>query len=203
MLAPNNTLVYNFAYGGATVNASLATGSLPHVLSFIDQVSSFSSILGGADSSPGPPARHAPWRATNSAFAIWFGVNDIGTTFDLADPAFPVRNQQILDSYFGQVDVLYRAGGRRFVFINVPPTNRTPLFISQGANTTGPAAADVADWNHVLVRRAARWGAARPDARYRVVDAHAVFTAILDSPASYGAPNATCYDASATKCLWW
>lgn len=202
ILAPNNTLVYNFAYGGATVNASLAVPYEPTVLSFIDQVSEFSQSIGQFNSLGFHPP-YAMWNATNSAFGIWFGVNDIGNSFYLNSPNYTVRNQEIFDSYFGQVDILYKSGARRFVFLNAPPTDRTPMFIASGTSTTTAVAADIADWNAALTSRAAQWASSRPGTTYQLVDTHSVFETILDSPTHYGANNATCYDSSATLCLWW
>lgn len=171
-------------------------------MSFVDQVGEFSSSIGQTNSLGFHPS-YAMWNATNSAFAVWFGVNDIGNTFYLSSPNYTARNQKIFDSYFDQMNIIYKSGGRRFLFLNAPPTDRSPSFMSQGNYTTTTAAADIANWNLVLVTRAAQWAANHPDVMYQIVDTHTVFGAILDSPTHYGAPNATCYDSSATKCLWW
>jgi len=143
------------------------------------------------------------WNATNSAFGIWFGVNDIGNSWYLNNPSYSQRNQQIFDSLFGQVDILYKSGARRFVFLNAPPTDRTPTFIESGSSTVAGVAADIADWNSALISRATQWAASNPGVTYEIVDTHSYFTTLLDNPTRYGAPNATCYDSSATKCLWW
>ena len=58
------TLSYNYAYGGATVNASLVAPYESTVLSLIDQVAQFSRGLANK------PAA-APWTSSNSLFGIW------------------------------------------------------------------------------------------------------------------------------------
>jgi len=98
---------------------------------------------------------------------------------------------------------LDKSGARRFVFLNAPPTDRLPLFLESGPNTTVGVAADISNWNAALVSRAAQWAGSNPGVSYEIFDTHSYFTALLDHPTLYGAPNATCYDASATKCLCW
>jgi len=66
--APSCFLEWNFAYGGATVNASLVTPYEPTVLSFIDQVAEFSSSVG-------KKPKGYKWTASNAAAAVWLGVS--------------------------------------------------------------------------------------------------------------------------------
>ena len=67
-------LTYNYAYGGATINASLVAPYEPTVLSLIDQVNEF---LGQAASKPAT----APWTSENALFSVWIGINDIGNSY--------------------------------------------------------------------------------------------------------------------------
>lgn len=68
-------LTYNYAYGGATIDASLVTPYEPTVLSLIDQVNEFLN-----SSVAGRPAA-VPWTASNSLFSFWIGINDIGNSY--------------------------------------------------------------------------------------------------------------------------
>lgn len=70
-------LTWNYAYGGATINASLVQPYEPTVLSLIDQVNQF---LGGAAKKPA----NAPWTSANSLFSVWIGINDIGNSYYLS-----------------------------------------------------------------------------------------------------------------------
>ena len=67
-------LTYNYAYGGATINASLVQPYEPTVLSLIDQVNEF---MGQAASKPA----FAPWTSSNALFSVWIGINDIGNSY--------------------------------------------------------------------------------------------------------------------------
>ncbi|KAG6895923.1 hypothetical protein C0992_011556, partial [Termitomyces sp. T32_za158] len=74
----NNSLVftYNYAYGGATIDATLVAPFAPTVLSLTDQVNQF---LSGAGTKPAA----TPWTSANSLFSIWIGINDIGNSYYL------------------------------------------------------------------------------------------------------------------------
>lgn len=127
-------LTYNFAYGGATTNASLVAPYEPTVLSFIDQVTQFSGSI--ADQ-----PEQAPWTAENALFGVWMGVNDVGNSWWTEGYAELV--EEIMDSYFGQLQVLYDAGARNFALLSVP--RRSPfvffceeVMLTKVSNSTYP-----------------------------------------------------------------
>jgi len=102
---------YNFAAGGATVNATLVKPYQPTVLSLIDQVQQFQKSIATKPS-------YAPWTANNSLFAIWMGVNDIGNSWWLENETQLLG--EIIQDYFEQVEIMYKAGARNFAFLSVP-----------------------------------------------------------------------------------
>jgi phospholipase/lecithinase/hemolysin len=102
---------FNFAYGGATVNASLVKPYQPTVKSLIDQVKQFSDSIASKPS-------YAPWTAATSLFGIWMGVNDVGNSYGNANVTD--LHEKIMEDYFEQVEVLFKAGARNFAFLNVP-----------------------------------------------------------------------------------
>ena len=104
-------LSYNFAYGGAVVDASIVAPYEDTVLTLVDQTAEFVDNL-----SPAPT--DVPWTADNSLFAFWLGVNDIGNSYWLANETDVIT--AIFDSYFTQVQRVYDAGGRNFLFLNCP-----------------------------------------------------------------------------------
>ena len=67
-------LTYNYAYGGATINASLVAPYEPSVLSLVDQVNEFLGTVAGR-----PPS--TPWTTGDSLFSFWIGINDIGNSY--------------------------------------------------------------------------------------------------------------------------
>lgn len=72
----SSILTYNYAYGGAVINASLVTPWRPDVLSLTDQVAQF---LEGAGKKPA----ETRWTSDNSLFSVFIGINDIGNSWYL------------------------------------------------------------------------------------------------------------------------
>lgn len=109
----NATLLYsyNFADGGATVNASLVKPFKPTVKSFIDQVKLFSDSIAKKPS-------YANWMDETAVFMVWLGVNDVGNSYSSADETALLG--KIMDNYFSQLEILYNTGARTFALLSVP-----------------------------------------------------------------------------------
>jgi phospholipase/lecithinase/hemolysin len=84
-------------------------------------------------------------------------------------------------------------GARNFLFLNVPPIERSPLMQAQGASATTSEARVIADFNAKLAAAASAWGANHTGARTWLYDAHSAFGTILDSPTKYGFVDNTSY----------
>lgn len=57
---------------------------------------------------------------------------------------------QLIARLASLVERIYSAGGRKFLFLNVPPTSRSPMFIDQGNATVEQHAAYLAVYNRNL-----------------------------------------------------
>ncbi|KAK4223487.1 hypothetical protein QBC38DRAFT_516820 [Podospora fimiseda] len=187
-------LTYNFAYGGATTNASLVTPWREDVLSFVDQVAQFSNSIASKPS-------YAPWTAENSLFGVWMGVNDVGNSWWKGEE-YDVLVEAIMDTYFGQLQVLYDAGARNFALLSVPPIHRTPTMIDQGEWVTETEAASIAKYNAAITAHLAAFTEANPGVVAKIVDTAVPFNTALDNPTEYGSPDATCYNGDGRSCLW-
>lgn len=75
----NNSLVftYNYAYGGATIDATLVQPYTPTVLSLTDQVNEFLNTVASK------PATTS-WKSSDTLFSVWIGINDIGHSYYLS-----------------------------------------------------------------------------------------------------------------------
>ncbi|KXX79372.1 putative endoglucanase type F [Madurella mycetomatis] len=186
-------LAYNFAYGGATTNATLVQPWQPTVLSFIDQVEQFS------DSIASQP-EYAPWTAQNSLFGVWMGVNDVGNSWWLAE--YDELLERIMDSYFRQLQVMYDAGARRFVLLSVPPIHRTPAMLGESVEAQQGEAAAITKYNDAMATRLEAFMSQNDGVTAKVVDTAVPFNTALDNPTEYGSPDATCYNEDGTSCLW-
>ncbi|GFF54188.1 probable 1,4-beta-D-glucan cellobiohydrolase C [Aspergillus udagawae] len=187
------TLSYNFAYGGATTNASLVAPYTSTVLSFIDQVTEFTNSIASKPS-------YAPWTSKNTLVGVWMGVNDVGNSYWQSN--IDDLLTKIMDSYFGQLQILYNAGVRNYVLLGVPPIQRSPLMLSQGTSATTAEAAVIAKYNNLIATYLANFKSKNSGVTATVVDTQAPFNKALDNPAAYGAANATCYNSDGTACLW-
>lgn len=66
----NKSLIlnYNFAYGGATIDAALVTPYEPTVLSLKDQVNEYLNSIATKPAS-------TPWTSADTLFSVWIGIN--------------------------------------------------------------------------------------------------------------------------------
>ncbi|KAI1788406.1 hypothetical protein LXA43DRAFT_974873 [Ganoderma leucocontextum] len=144
-----NTKVFNLASGGATIDAALVPPFEPTVLSIVDQVQQFHEIL-----APKPPG--AEWNSSNSLFAFWIGINDVGNSFAWVLRSVGPRSTSaaitlsLLTYAVPQAEILYADGARSFLFLTVPPTNRAPLIGDQGLQAVAAITAALADYNAQL-----------------------------------------------------
>ncbi|KAL0468415.1 cellulose-binding GDSL lipase [Neurospora intermedia] len=195
------TLSYNFASGGATTNASLVAPFAPTVLSFVDQVAQFSGSIGA--SRPRPAYETPPWNSeNNSLVAVWIGVNDVGNTWWMSEAEMDALYGQIMDSYFGRLQVLYDAGARNFALLGAAPIYYTPSTIGQGATTVAAQKVAIAKYNSLLASRFEAFLEVHSDATGKVVDTVAPFETAIKNPTAYGAPDATCFNEDGVSCLW-
>lgn len=200
MIAVENTtleLAANLAVGGATTDADLVTpyAPFPTVYSFKDQLGDFETYL-----NPAPSAY--PWESDNTLFSVWMGVNDVGNGWYSSDPAWTTLLVEILDEYFEFVDALYQAGGRKFLFLTVPPIQLTPYVISLGQDTVDALAAAVPQYNDQLQTKFDNFTSTYSDVTGWVFDTTDSFTTPVSDPTAYGATDATCDSTTGTTCLW-
>ncbi|KAH8110570.1 hypothetical protein DFH11DRAFT_1514184 [Phellopilus nigrolimitatus] len=182
----NNSLIltYNYAYGGATINASLVAPYEPTVLSLGDQVNQF---LSGAANKPAA----APWTSEDSMFSFWIGINDIGNSYSSGGDR-DAFSDTLLDAYFALVQEIVSfkntsaVGGRNFLFINVPPIDRSPLMLAEPASAQALEKSIIAGFNSKLVDRVTQLKANNTGVSTWIWDSNTAFTQVLDDPTAFG-----------------
>ncbi|WYZ35878.1 hypothetical protein EsH8_X_000525 [Colletotrichum jinshuiense] len=180
---------YNLAYGGATVDADLVKPYADTVLTLKNQVQDVFSAAYAARTAPA-------WTGADSVFAFWIGVNDIGNSYWNGAAATSALNAQIVGVYQGLAQELYDAGARNFVWLTVPPVDRTPMLLAENADAQTLAREDIVDFNARvgdMARNVTGWEGANA----WVVDANGVFNGVLDDvtkfEATKGYKNTTAY----------
>ena len=164
------------------------------VLSFVDQVDLYLKSA--------KETGFVKWDAKNAVWAVWIGVNDVGNAWYLSNYSTLLSN--IMDQYINQTQTLYDlAGARSFVFLTVPPIQYTPTVLSSGAENVAAEGKAVEQYNAALTRRVEAFTKANAGVKVAVVDTTKPFMEAINDPKNFGATDATCFDASGTKCLWW
>ncbi|KAH8168290.1 GDSL-like lipase/Acylhydrolase domain-containing protein [Sarocladium implicatum] len=187
------TLAYNFAYGGATVDADLIAPYQDTVKSLIDQVEEFSSSI----------AEHpdyAPWTSQNSLFGIWMGVNDVGNSFWLENVADIL--EAVIAQYVKQLQIMYDAGARQFAILTVPPTDKTPTFLESDEWSREHLQSTIALFNDLVAAGVDDFASANEGAVVQIIDTSLPFNTAIANPDEYGAEDSTCFNNDGVSCLW-
>ncbi|KIM32948.1 carbohydrate esterase family 16 protein [Serendipita vermifera MAFF 305830] len=186
--------VYNHAYSGAVIDTKLVAGFGSGIKSLTDQTNDFLNYeVQGKAYYPG-------WTAADSLFSVWIGINDIGSTYSNSGSR-PAFNTQLLNRYFELVTSMYNAGARNFLFLTVPPVDRSPLMLGNSASARSAEKTVILDYNSQLKTLAASFASSHPDVTYQVYDTQTIFTTVLDRPSSYGLKDATSY-GSGSDVAW-
>jgi len=126
-----------------------------------------------------------PWASHDTLFSMFFGINDVGGDYRTDDATL---GSKIFDVYSSLVDELYQTGARNFLFLNVPPLDRSPWMTHGGPKWPGAPSyyqADIADFNLRLVEMANNFTRTYPDVTAFIFDTHAIFSRVLNDPCNY------------------
>jgi hypothetical protein len=77
------------------------------------------------------------------------------------------------------------------------------MVLAQGAENVATEGKAVEQYNFALKERVEEFVKANAGVKVAVVDTTKPFMEAINSPKAYGAENATCFDESGSKCLWW
>jgi phospholipase/lecithinase/hemolysin len=109
-----------------------------------------------------------------------------------------------MDQYINQTQTLRDvAGARSFLFLTVPPIQLSPMVLAQGAENVAAEGKAVEQYNAALKERVEEFAKANKGVEVAVVETAGPFMEAINNPKVYGADNASCFDESGTKCLWW
>lgn len=186
-------LAYDFAIAGATVDSNLIPPYQPAVKSFVQQVQIFQGHYLNTSGT---------WNLDDSLFTAWFGMNDIPRGENLSDWTTTIFEETI-QQYLAQAQNLYYVGSRYFVFLEVPPLQRTPQLIGESAAAQEAMASDVDRFNEAIREGIRDFAHHNREATVWLLNTTKIFNEALDNPTAYGAPNALCYNSNGVSCLWW
>jgi len=153
-------LVYDYAVGGDDVRAlqsQVKIRFLPNV---------------------GKQPDWAPWKSNNTLFVTWIGINDCGSL--RSDEAI----EQVQKKLFNLEQELYDEGARNFLFIDVPPIDKSPaLFRSDAGSLVGRT---YERWNEILGRNVTAFLSENEDVTAMVLSSWDFFNLVFKTPSEYG-----------------
>ncbi|KAJ7916146.1 hypothetical protein B0H13DRAFT_1609715 [Mycena leptocephala] len=164
--APGQLLVYNYAKGGGRVH------DVKNQIKFM-----FKQHIGERPAS-------APWTPEDTLFITWIGINDAG---------FGRDHGNNLEKLFEAQETLYDSGARNFLFVNVPPIDRSPVLANGKAR-------NYVDWNTELKKAVALFATAHPDTTVMIYSSWDTFNALLDDTTAHGFPAEDVRKANAS--IW-
>ncbi|KNZ81956.1 Thermolabile hemolysin [Termitomyces sp. J132] len=188
--------VFDLASGGATVDAALVPPFSSTVFSIVDQVSQFKQILA-------PKPVGGQWDSSNSLFAFWIGINDVGNSFGWVGLLIKRRQLKVLINYqtnitghepafYTKILIRLKKGARSFLFLTVPPTDRAPIFLQQGSNVVKRLHPLIANYNAQLATIVDNFKARHKDLdQVTVFNTQPIFNTLLDNANALGFVNAT------------
>lgn len=125
--------------------------------------------------------------------AFWIGINDINDSAKYAVD-FPSFYDKLIGTLFEAVQTIYDAGYHNFLFMNLPPLDRTPGNVLK--STPLPNATMIDWWDTALLSHTSTFKQANPKAEAFVFDVNTFLNGVLDSPGRYGIVNSTGYCAA-------
>ncbi|EIW76483.1 carbohydrate esterase family 16 protein [Coniophora puteana RWD-64-598 SS2] len=136
----------------------------------------------------------APWTSDDTLFVSWIGINDCAYGGEF--------NTQI-DTLMQLQETLYTSGARNFLFIDVPPMERSPAASAAVASKTPGFDSATIRWNTLLACSASHFAQAHPgDTTVLLFSAHDVLTRVLDDPRAHGFRGGSADTSKAGGRIW-
>jgi phospholipase/lecithinase/hemolysin len=133
--------------------------------------------------------RQWTYQESQALVGIWIGINDISDSskYKVSFPDF--YNSIITTLFEDSVEALYQAGYHNFLFINLPPLDRTPSNLVSTHPLPNKTMVDW--WDDTLLNHSNAFNSIHSDAKSMVFDANTFLNGVLDNPTDYGITNIT------------
>ncbi|PQE05234.1 lysophospholipase A protein [Rutstroemia sp. NJR-2017a BBW] len=179
--------LWDFAFAGSDVSTTYTALHHNYTVSLENQIKQWST-----DAQP-----VIPMDPSKTLVAIWIGINDIGDTDSYKFPShnstsFASLYTNIIRTEFAAIETIYKAGFRNYLFMKLPPLQRTPPNLIRAAGPL-PNATMLNQYNSILASTAANFESSHPGTKAMVFDTFSYLTSVLDDPAPYGIKNITNY----------
>ncbi|KAL4897856.1 hypothetical protein BDV59DRAFT_198119 [Aspergillus ambiguus] len=174
--------LWDFAFAGADISVEYTPLHHNYTVSLVNQVTQYREY--------GHAALQHVVDPRKTLVAIWIGINDINDSARYAVD-FPAFYNELMATLFDSARVLYTLGYRSYLFMNLPPLDRTES--NQKAASPSPNATQITWFNEALQQHADRFAGTHRDTNVLVYDVHTVLGDMMDHPSQYGIVNTTNY----------
>ena len=178
--------LWDFAFAGSDISTEYTPLHHNFTVSLVNQTRQFQQY---AD-----PVLSSFIDKQRSLVAIWIGINDIGDSAEY-DVDFLTFYNELMTTLFQSVETVYDLGYNNFLFMMLPPLDRTPPNLVRAAGPL-PNATMVQWYDQALSNHSNSFAQRHNDAKVMVFDTTTFLNGVLDNAAEYGIVNATGYCAS-------
>ncbi|KAI0536421.1 hypothetical protein GGR58DRAFT_475280 [Xylaria digitata] len=155
--------LWNFAFAGASVSLEYLSRHHDFTIPLVNQTQQY---LTWAE-----PVIGEKLDKSRALVAFWIGINDINDTSKFTNVSFPVFYDDLIDAVFTQsVHPMYECGYKNFLFINLPPLDRTAANVV--SETPLPNKTMIGWWDDSLVRHSDMFTIRNGDVKTMVYDAN-------------------------------
>lgn len=180
--------LWNFAYAGAGVGDQWVPKHTPYTIPLVNQTARYLTY--------GDPVLRSKGKINKSTALVtmWIGVNDIfdTVTYKPANVSYEAFWSSEINGMFQQsVLPLYESGFKNFLFLNLPPLDRTAG--NQRTSTPYPSKAQVDLWGSILANRTQTFQATYTDSKAMMYDANTFLNGVMDNPSQYGITRTSSY----------
>lgn len=175
--------LWDFAFGGADITEQYTPLHHNFTVPLVNQTHQFEHYA--------YPVLKEFTKPEKTLVGIWIGINDINDS-DEYNVNFPTFYNELMAALFGAVQSIHQLGYNNFLFMQLPPLNRTPPNLIR---TGGPLPnATMIDWyNEALTRYSENFAVANRGTKVMVFPTTSFLNYVLDHPAEYGITNTTQY----------
>ncbi|KAI1879206.1 hypothetical protein JX265_002160 [Neoarthrinium moseri] len=183
--------LWDFAFAGADVSEEFLPLHHNFTTPLVNQTAQY---LKWAEPVLGPriEGRGTNKKAEAALVAVWIGINDVNDSQSKkpANITFQDFWQAEIEAVFSEsVLPLFGAGYRNFLFVNLPPLDRTAA--NQVKSNPSPSKEQVGWWNEILANRAREFAETNQGAKAMVYDANTFLNGVMNRPEQYGITNLT------------
>lgn len=168
--------LWDFAFGGADISADYLPRHHNYSVQLDEQVQQFLTY--------GEPVLSDFVNKDQTLVAIWIGINDINDSASM-DLDFPDFYNTIIAALFASMQKLLDTGYKHFLFVNLPPLDRTPGNNERDGEPS-PTKQMIEQFNQALHNQSQTFGHDNAGASVLNYDANTFLNGVMDRPGKFG-----------------